>query len=99
MFAYGVRVRTVMWMSIMENFLLGLLATAIGFGLGWVLLSWLVEVRLPELIPDIFMPTTIAPGTAAVAIGLGVAAVALAPLLTWRRLSKMNVAAGLKVLE
>jgi len=99
MFAYGVRVRTVMWMAMFENLLLGLLATAMGLLGGWLLLRWLMESRMRELIPDIWMPPVIAPATLVIAVGLGVAAVALAPLLTLRRLGRMDVAGALKTLE
>jgi hypothetical protein len=34
-----------------------------------------------------------------VAVGLGIVAVALAPLLTWRRLTRMKLPATLRVVE
>lgn len=99
MFAFGVRIRTVMRMAVVENLLLGLLATAMGLLGGWWMLGWILGFRIPETLPDIYIPPFVTAQTLAVAFVLGVVAVSLAPLLTWRRLSRMDVPGGLKVME
>lgn len=99
MFAFGVPVRTVMRMAIVENFLLGVGATIAGVGLGWVLLRLIIRIRMPEMMPDVDIVATVSTTTLLVSIALGVVAVAAAPLLTLRRLRRMDVPAALKVME
>ena len=65
----------------------------------WWMLGWILGFRIPETLPDIYIPPFLTGTTAAAAFLLGVLAVALAPLLTWRKLSRMDVPAGLKVVE
>jgi putative ABC transport system permease protein len=99
MFAFGVPVRTVMRMAILENLILGVFASSIGVLSGWLLLRLIIRIRIPETLPDIDVPPVISPSTLALALVLGVLAVGLAPLLTIRRLRQMNVPATLKVFE
>ncbi|MBA4181329.1 MAG: ABC transporter permease [Anaerolinea sp.] len=99
MFAFGVPVRTVMRMAIVENFLLGVGATIAGVGLGWVLLLLIIRIRIPEMMPDIDIVATVSATTLTVSVALGVLAVAAAPLLTLRRLRNMDVPAALKIAE
>jgi putative ABC transport system permease protein len=99
MFAFGVPVRTVLRMAVLENLILGVLATAIGLAGGWFLLRLIIAIRIPETLPDIDVPPVISPATLVITVTLGVLAVALAPLLTWRRLRRMDVPATLKVFE
>ena len=99
MFAFGVPVRTVLRMAIIENLIIGVLATALGFLGGWTLLSLIIAIRIPETIPDIDVPPVLSTGTIVITVALGILAVALSPLFTWRRLRRMDVSATLKVFE
>lgn len=99
MFAFGVPERTVLRMAIVENLILGVTATALGLVSGWFLLRLIIAIRIPSTLPDIDVPPTISTTTLVVTVVLGVLAVGLAPLLTWRRLRRMNVPATLKVFE
>jgi hypothetical protein len=45
------------------------------------------------------MPVTLSATSVAVAAALGIVVVALAPLLSWRRLMRMDVPAALRVVE
>jgi len=99
MFAFGVPVWTVLRMAIVENVILGIFATAAGLAGGWGLLRLILATRIPETTPDIDIPAVISPASLALTIVLGVVAVGLAPLLTVRRLRRMNVPAALKVFE
>ncbi len=99
MFAFGVPVRTVMRMAIIENLLLGIGATIAGVGLGWVLLRLIIRIRMPEMMPDIDIVASVSSETLLISFALGVVAVAAAPLLTLRRLTRMNVPAALKIVE
>jgi putative ABC transport system permease protein len=99
MFAFGVPVRTALRIAVVEHLLLGIFASAAGILGGWYLLKGIVAIRIPETLPDIDVVPALSPLTVATALGLGIGAVAVAPLLTWRRLARMDVASALKVIE
>jgi putative ABC transport system permease protein len=99
MFAFGVPVRRVVAIGIGENFILGLGSTLAGVLAGWLVLRWVVEYLLADTMPDLELATALSAGTYAIAIGLGVLAVAAAPLLTWRKLRHMDIPSTLKFQE
>jgi putative ABC transport system permease protein len=99
MFAFGLRVRTVLRMNVTEGLATGLLGTAVGIVLGGVVVRWMIGSLLPQTMPDIGLSATVSPQTLGSALALGVGAVALAPLLTWRRLRRMDVPGTLRVAE
>ena len=97
--AYGLGVRTILGLNTLESVLVGLIGTMIGLVLGWLVLSYMVGVQIPQTMPDIGIIASIAPVTVLVAVGLGVLAVAAAPLLTGRKLRRMDIPATLRVME
>ncbi|MGZ6885773.1 MAG: FtsX-like permease family protein [Acidimicrobiia bacterium] len=99
MFAFGLPARTVMAMDVTESFLVGLLGTGIGIGVGWWLLSWLTTSLLATTVPDLGIATTVTSATVVLAVLMGVVAVSLAPLLTLRKLLRMDVPSTLRVVE
>lgn len=99
MFAFGVPVGTVVRMAMVESLILGVLATAGGVGLGWVLLRILLATRVAATLPDIYIKATIGTTTLLIAAGLGMLVVSAAPVLHWRRLARTDVPATLKVME
>jgi putative ABC transport system permease protein len=99
MFAFGVRVRTVLRMAVVENLILGIVATIGGVVAGWLLLRAIIAIRIPSTVPDIDVVAVVSPATLGLSMVLGVLAVALAPLLTVRKLRRMDVPATLKVIE
>jgi putative ABC transport system permease protein len=99
MFAFGVRVRTVLRMAVVENLILGIMATIWGVIAGWLLLRAIIAIRIPSTVPDIDVVAVVSPTTVVLSMALGVLAVALAPLLTVRKLRRMDVPATLKVVE
>ncbi|MDZ7731954.1 MAG: hypothetical protein U5R31_01530 [Acidimicrobiia bacterium] len=62
-------------------------------------LQWLIEVLIPQTVPDIAIGVTVDPATYLTAGVLDVVAVAAAPVLTVRRLRRMDVPATLRVVE
>jgi putative ABC transport system permease protein len=82
-----------------ENAIIGLIGTAAGIALGLVILNYVLGVTLPETLPDLGVLPSIGLETAAKAVGLGVVAVALAPLLTARRVRRTDVPSTLRVVE
>lgn len=99
MFAFGVPVRTVLRMAIIENLVIGVVGTGAGLAGGWILLRLLLATRVPDTVPDIDIPAVITPTTLAVTLLLGIFAVGLAPLLTLRRLRRTDIPAALKFFE
>lgn len=99
MFAFGVSRRRALGLAMAEGTLLGLLSTALGMAAGYGLLHWFVGTVFPRTAPDIGLLLWITPQTLAVVVAMGVAAVALAPLLTARRMSRMDLPGTLRVME
>ncbi len=99
MFAYGLPPRSVLGMAITESAILGVISTMLGLIGGYLLLQWVVLALIPATMPDLGMSAVIKPSTMAIAVALGVAAVSVAPLLTIRRLRKMDVPSTLRVME
>lgn len=99
MFAFGVPVRRVLGVLVTEGALLGLLAALLGAAAGYGLLLWILRVVFPRTAPELFVPLAVdAPGMA-LTLAAGIAVIALAPVLTLRKLRRMNVPATLRVLE
>jgi putative ABC transport system permease protein len=99
MFAFGVTRRRALGLAMVEGTLLGLLATAIGLAAGYGVLRWFVGTIFPRTAPDIGLVLWMSPQSLAVVAVMGVAAVALAPLLTLRRMSRMDLPGTLRVME
>jgi putative ABC transport system permease protein len=99
MFAFGVRVRTVLRMLTTESVITGLLGSLAGIGGGLLAVSWLVHTLTTDTLPDLGVPVVITPVSVATTLVLGVIAVGIAPTLTARRLLRMDVPATLRVLE
>ena len=99
MFAYGVRVRKALRMAVIENLTIGIVATVIGFGGGLWMLWWVVNITAAETMPEIGLLVELSPATLVTVIVLGVAAVALAPLFTARRMRRMDLPGTLRVME
>jgi len=99
MFAFGVRRRTVMWVLIGENGLLGLLGTVIGALLGWVMLNQLLAARMEVMMEEINLLITMTPLSLVAAAVLGIGVVALTPLLSTRKLSRIDIPSTLRVIE
>jgi putative ABC transport system permease protein len=98
MFAFGVRVRTVLREITTEGLIVGLAGTAIGVGVGMLAVRWLASGTGEEM-PDLQFIVTVAPATIVTAFAMGVVAVAVAPLLTMRKLRRTDVPSTLRVME
>lgn len=97
--AFGLPVRSVLALSTVEIVLVGLLGTAIGVAGGYGVLRWMATTTIPAVLPEIGVTAALAGNTLLWAVGLGVLTVAAAPLLTLRRLRRMDVPATLRVVE
>lgn len=99
MFAFGVPTARVLGMAVVESAVVGVVATGVGVLAGLGLLGWMVHVLLPTTLPDLAVVIDVSPSTYLTAAVLGVVAVAAAPLLTVRKLRRMDVPATLRVVE
>ena len=99
MFAYGLPVRTVLGMAMLENAVLGVIATAMGLVAGYLMLQWVVIVLMPNTFPELTMEIAFNPIGLALVIAVSVLAVAVAPLLMVLRLRRMDVPSTLRVME
>jgi putative ABC transport system permease protein len=99
MFAYGVPVRTVLRLAVAESLIMGVLATLLGIAVGLGILSWVVNSSLGEILPDLGVIVSLSGSSILLAALAGAGAMALAPLLTVRRLRRMDIPATLRVLE
>lgn len=99
LFAFGLPLRRVLWMDVVEGMLIGLLGTGLGLAAGMALLRWLTTELVGNTMPEIGLDVTMSTETIVTALALGVIAVAAAPLLTIRRLRRMNIPDTLRVVE
>ncbi|MCU0281332.1 MAG: FtsX-like permease family protein [Acidimicrobiia bacterium] len=99
MFAFGVSRRQALGLAMAEGAILGLLSTALGLAAGYGLVRWFVGSVFPRTAPDIGLLLWLTPQTLAVVVAMGVAAVALAPLLTARKMGRMDLPGTLRVME
>ncbi len=61
MFAYGVRVRKALRMAVVENLVIGVVATALGLVGGLAMIWWVVNVSAAETMPDIGLIVEMSP--------------------------------------
>jgi putative ABC transport system permease protein len=99
LFAFGLPLRRVVRMDVTEGVLLGVLGTAVGVALGRAVLEWMATELIGNTIPELGLDVTISSATLATAVALGVIAVGVAPLLTVRRLRRMDIPGTLRVVE
>jgi putative ABC transport system permease protein len=98
MVAYGVRLRTLLRMAVVESGVIGLLGTLIGLGLGVVALNAVLSASA-DTIPELELIVSLAPATIAATVLLGVVVVGTAPVFTFRKLRRMDVPSTLRVME
>jgi putative ABC transport system permease protein len=99
MFAFGLPLRTVTRMQMVENLIIGILGTIVGVIAGWYVLNAFLASRVKEQLADFKFVVTISPTTLAVSVLLGVLVVALAPLFSIRRMARMDIPSTLRVME
>jgi putative ABC transport system permease protein len=99
MFAYGVPVRSGVRVAVTESMITGILGTLLGLALGMAVVGWIVNALWPDVWPEVGAVTSLSTGSLLTAMLVGVGAVALAPLLTVRRLRRMDIPSTLRVVE
>jgi putative ABC transport system permease protein len=99
MLAYGLPVGRILTMQVVEGILIGFLGTLVGLGLGFLVVRYIVYVQLPQTLPEFGVVPEISAATVVLALGMGILAVSVAPLLASRRLRRMDVPGTLRVVE
>lgn len=99
MFAYGMPVARGLRIAAVENFIVGVLGTALGLGVGLSTIDWIVGSLLADTWPEIGIVRHLSPGSVVVALLTGVLAVTVTPYLLARRLTRMDVPSTLRVVE
>ncbi|HVM52927.1 MAG TPA: FtsX-like permease family protein [Acidimicrobiales bacterium] len=99
LFAFGLPLRRIVRMDLTEGVILGVLGTIVGVSLGRAVLGWMTTDLIGDTMPELGLDVAISPATLATAVALGILAVALAPLLTIRRLRRMDIPGTLRVVE
>jgi putative ABC transport system permease protein len=88
-----------MSVAVAESLIAGILGTVVGLLGGYLVTSWVVDQTLPETLPDLGLVIEIAPASLLVAAAVGTISVALAPLLSARRIRHMDIPSTLRVME
>jgi putative ABC transport system permease protein len=99
MFAFGLPIRTVTRMQVIENLIVGVLGTVVGVIVGWYVLNAVLTARVEEQLADFKFVVVLSPETLAVSMLLGILVVALTPLLSIRRMARMDIPSTLRVME
>jgi len=99
MFAFGLPVRRVVLMALVENVAIGIMGTVAGVVFGYGVVQWIVHTMLPETVPELGVVTHLSGGTVLTAAIMGIIAVGLSPLFTIRRLLHMRIPDALRVME
>jgi putative ABC transport system permease protein len=99
LFAFGMPRRRVLGLETVEGLMIGLLGTALGIGAGLFLNRWIITSTMNTTMPDMSMDVVVSAGTVLTALALSVIAVGIAPLLTSRRLRRMDIPGTLRVVE
>jgi putative ABC transport system permease protein len=99
LFAFGLPVRRIIALETVEGLLYGLLGTGIGIGVGLLVVQWVITSVVSTTMPDMALDVILSTGTVVTAVVLGVLAVGIAPLLTIRRLRRMDIPSTLRVVE
>ncbi len=99
MFAFGLPMRTVTRMQMAENAVMGVMGTLLGLAAGWGTLQSVFTTRAEQELADMRLAITIEPGTILLAAVLGVLVVGLTPLLSVRRMRRMDIPSTLRVME
>lgn len=99
LFAFGLPTRRVIRLETVEGIIHGMAGTAVGIGVGILVLRWVVTSIAASTMPDLSVDVIVSGSTLLTAAVLGVVAVAIAPLLTLRRLRRMNIPGMLRTVE
>ena len=99
MMAFGVTVRRVVAIGVAESLMLGIVAVGVGLAVGYGLFRWILESVLPAAIPDLAVHASINGWSYGMTVIIGLAAMAVAPIMVVRQLRRMNLPSALRYVE
>jgi putative ABC transport system permease protein len=99
MFAFGVPVRQVVTVNVIESAVVGVVATLVGLAAGAYITDWVMTNQLRQVLPDLEAVADLTVVSVLIAAVAGVVAVGAAPLLTIRRLRRLDLPSSLRVVE
>ena len=99
MFAYGVSVGRVVSNLVIEGLVVGTIATLIGIALGYGLLLWMIHSLVPATYPELGVAFTVDLAQLALLLILAISVIAIAPVLSVRKLQRMDIHSTLRVME
>lgn len=99
MFAYGVSVRKVLSNLVIEGLVVGIFSTLIGITLGFVLLLWIIHSLVPDTYPELGIALTVDPTQFVLLLIAAISVIAIAPILSVRKLQRMDIPSTLRVME
>jgi putative ABC transport system permease protein len=99
LFAFGFPPRSGLRVTMVESLLTGLLGTAVGIGLGVAVTGWIVHSLLADTFPDLGAEMALTGASIAMTLIVGILAVTVAPLFTFRRMRNMDIPSTLRVVE
>ena len=99
MLAFGVPVGEALGLAVGESLIVGILGTLAGMGGGFLVVGWVSSETLPDTLPDLGLITHITAGSLMAAAAIALLASAVAPLLSARRIRRMDVPSTLRVME
>ncbi len=97
--AFGLPIRTVLGVVVKESVLVGIVATLIGLTGGVAFLQWMLNSLATTTLPDVGIDVYLSPTTILIAAIVGIASVAITPLLLVGRLRRMDLPGTLRVVE
>ena len=97
--AFGLPLPRIVRLMVAENAVLGLLGSLAGVAVGSLLVRWIISFSVSETVPDLDIVPTVSGRSLVVGLVLGTAAVTVTPLLSIRRLRRVDLPATLRVLE
>ncbi|MBZ0277570.1 MAG: FtsX-like permease family protein, partial [Anaerolineae bacterium] len=98
MFAFGMRIRTALRVPVVENLIMSVIGTVVGSLLGFAFLV-LMLADVTSILPDVNMAVVLHPLTLVMALVIALLVAALTPLLSVRKLMRMDIPSTLRVME
>lgn len=99
MLAFGLPVRRLVGIGVVESVILGALGIGLSLGLGLLVLRWVLDSVFPAAVPELAVIESVRAVSYVLTAVVGLAAVALAPLLITRRLRTMSLPSTLRYVE
>ncbi|MHA2244213.1 MAG: ABC transporter permease [Candidatus Hodarchaeales archaeon] len=97
--AFGTPIRTSTWMLMVESVIIGIFGTLLGyFPLGFLVME-IFQIQVRTSMPEVNLTGILFPESITIILFIGLVLVALTPLLSIRKLIKMDLPSALRVIE